>query len=85
MKSRLDLTVRDLGATQLKNIAELVRVYALEVGRTTRVASRREPIWTPDCERRPKLHRRIEADRYQFAHQRRGSRSRCRGRCRSGT
>jgi hypothetical protein len=53
VKSRLDLTVRDLGTTQLKNIAELVRVYALEVGRTTRVASRREPIWTPDCERRP--------------------------------
>jgi hypothetical protein len=33
VKSRLDLAVRDLGATQLKNIAEPVRVYALEVGR----------------------------------------------------
>src|SRR6202041_195408 len=31
-KGRLDLAVRDLGPTQLKNIAEPVRVYALEVG-----------------------------------------------------
>jgi len=33
VKSRLDLAVNDLGATQLKNIAEPVRVYALEVGK----------------------------------------------------
>ena len=33
MKSRLDLAVSDLGPTQLKNIAEPVRVYSLEVGR----------------------------------------------------
>ena len=33
VKSRLDLAVSDLGATQLKNIAEPVRVYALEVGK----------------------------------------------------
>jgi adenylate cyclase len=32
VKQRLDLKVTDLGATQLKNIAEPVRVYALEVG-----------------------------------------------------
>ena len=32
VKGRLDLAVRDLGPTQLKNIAEPVRVYALEVG-----------------------------------------------------
>jgi adenylate cyclase len=31
VKSRLDLKVRDLGPTQLKNIAEPVRVYTLEV------------------------------------------------------
>ena len=30
-KGRLDLTVSDLGATQLKNITEPVRVYSLEV------------------------------------------------------
>ena len=33
VKSRLDLTVRDLGATKLKNIAEPVRVYSLAVGK----------------------------------------------------
>ncbi len=32
VKSRLDLAVSDLGTTQLKNIAEPVRVYSLEVG-----------------------------------------------------
>src|SRR5215475_12824479 len=33
VKSRLDLIVSDLGATQLKNIAEPIRVYSLEVGK----------------------------------------------------
>ena len=33
VKSRLDLVVSDLGATGLKNIAEPIRVYSLEVGR----------------------------------------------------
>src|SRR6202158_2726341 len=32
VKARLDIAVSDLGATQLKNIAEAVRVYSLEVG-----------------------------------------------------
>jgi adenylate cyclase len=32
VKGRLDLKVSDLGVTQLKNIAEPIRVYALEVG-----------------------------------------------------
>jgi TolB-like protein len=32
VKGRLDLKVSDLGATQLKNIAEPIRVYSLEVG-----------------------------------------------------
>src|ERR1700674_664699 len=32
VKGRLDLKVSDLGLTQLKNIAEPVRVYTLEVG-----------------------------------------------------
>jgi adenylate cyclase len=32
VKSRLDLKVTDLGATQLKNIAEPIHVYSLEVG-----------------------------------------------------
>ncbi len=34
VKSRLDLAVSDLGPTQLKNIAEPVRVYSLEVGKS---------------------------------------------------
>jgi adenylate cyclase len=32
VKGRLDLVAADLGPTQLKNIAEPVRVYSLEVG-----------------------------------------------------
>src|ERR1700742_1086376 len=32
VKSRLDLKVTDLGLTQLKNIAEPIRVYSLQVG-----------------------------------------------------
>ena len=33
VKGRLDLAVSDLGPTQLKNIAEPVRVYSIEVGK----------------------------------------------------
>ena len=33
VKGRLDLAITDLGPTQLKNIAEPVRVYSLEVGK----------------------------------------------------
>ena len=33
VKGRLDLAISDLGPTRLKNIAELIRVYSLEVGR----------------------------------------------------
>jgi TolB-like protein len=37
VKSRLDLGVSDLGPTQLKNIAEPIRVYSLEVGRPAQI------------------------------------------------
>jgi adenylate cyclase len=37
VKARLDLAVSDLGATQLKNIAEPVRVYSLEVGKSAKM------------------------------------------------
>ncbi|HXW20017.1 MAG TPA: adenylate/guanylate cyclase domain-containing protein [Roseiarcus sp.] len=37
VKQRLDLKVTDLGATQLKNIAEPIHVYSLEVGRAAEV------------------------------------------------
>jgi hypothetical protein len=36
VKGRLDLAVTDLGQTQLKNIVDPVRVYALEVGEPAR-------------------------------------------------
>ena len=35
VKGRLDLTVSDLGDTELKNIAEPIRVYSLEVGQSS--------------------------------------------------
>jgi adenylate cyclase len=40
VKGRLDLVVTDLGATRLKNIAEPVRVYSLQVG----AAAERKPM-----------------------------------------
>ena len=49
VKARLDLTVSDLGATQLKNIAEPIRVYSLEVGKPAQAkpATRNAPA-TPE-------------------------------------
>ena len=41
VKGRLDLAVTDLGPTELKNIAEPIRVYALEVGRPLQPKPRR--------------------------------------------
>jgi adenylate cyclase len=43
VKGRLDLAVTDLGPTQLKNIAEPIRVYSLEVGVPAQ-AKRAEPV-----------------------------------------
>jgi TolB-like protein/class 3 adenylate cyclase len=40
VKQRLDLRVNDLGPTQLKNIAEPIRVYSLEVGQPVAAKSR---------------------------------------------
>jgi adenylate cyclase len=37
VKSRVDLKVSDLGETQLKNIAEPMRIYSLQVGRPPQV------------------------------------------------
>jgi adenylate cyclase len=57
VKQRLDLKVTDLGATQLKNIAQPIRIYSLEVGapgqprpaaqgrRSTPVAKRGGRFW----------------------------------------
>jgi adenylate cyclase len=45
VKARLDLAISDLGATQLKNIAEPIRVYSVEVGVAAQAkpATRDEP------------------------------------------
>jgi adenylate cyclase len=43
VKARLDLAITDLGPTQLKNIAEPVRAYSLEVGKPA-VAKPAKPI-----------------------------------------
>src|SRR6202051_423397 len=43
VKGRLDLEVTDLGLTQLKNIADPVRVYSLEVGKPAQVRATKPP------------------------------------------
>ena len=50
VKARLDLTVTDLGPTQLKNIAEPIRVYSLEVGNPAQAkpAPQAEPVLPPE-------------------------------------
>ena len=45
VKARLDLAVSDLGQTQLKNIAEPMRVYSLQVG----VAAEAKPLSQPQA------------------------------------
>ena len=49
VKGRLDLAVADLGSTQLKNIAEPVRVYSLEVGQAAqaKTATEAKPVEKP--------------------------------------
>ena len=51
VKSRLELKVSDLGPTQLKNIAEPVRVYSLEIGQPVPANSARQPIATANEDR----------------------------------
>jgi adenylate cyclase len=50
VRGRLDLKVTDLGATQLKNIAEPIRVYSLEVGQPAQAkpAPQGKPTAPPD-------------------------------------
>jgi TolB-like protein/class 3 adenylate cyclase len=47
VKGRLDLAVTDLGTTQLKNIAEPIRVYSLDVGKPAQA----KPAPTPASEK----------------------------------
>jgi adenylate cyclase len=43
VKGRLDLAVSDLGPTELKNIAEPIRVYSLEVGQPAQAKAKLSP------------------------------------------
>ena len=52
VKGRLDLAVTDLGPTQLKNIAEPIRVYALYLG----MPALAKPVPTPVPEKSAPLH-----------------------------
>jgi TolB-like protein/class 3 adenylate cyclase len=53
VRSRLDLKVSDLGPTQLKNIAEPIRVYALDVGMPA--AAKPAPAEAPKKSAPPRL------------------------------
>src|SRR5215471_14813949 len=53
VKGRLDLKVSDLGLTQLKNIAEPIRVYSLQV--SAPVTAKPAPTAAPEKSGRPRL------------------------------
>jgi adenylate cyclase len=53
VKGRLDLAVTDLGPTQLKNIAEPIRVYSLEVGEPA--SAKPAPAPAPEKSATPRL------------------------------
>jgi adenylate cyclase len=53
VKGRLELPVTDLGPTQLKNIAEPVRIYSLEVGASA--VAKPTPAPTPERSAPPRL------------------------------
>src|SRR6478672_6596746 len=57
VKARLDLSVSDLGSTQLKNIAEPIRVYSLQVGtaRASAAATSEDAANRPAVSPPPKL------------------------------
>ena len=58
VKGRLELAVSDLGATQLKNIAEPIRVYSLEVG-SSRPGEARAGLAARKIRPAAPLHRRL--------------------------
>jgi TolB-like protein/class 3 adenylate cyclase len=53
VKGRLDLAVTDLGPTQLKNIADPIRVYSLQVGAPAQVKTAPPPV--PEKSAPPRL------------------------------
>ena len=53
VKGRLDLAVSDLGPIELKNIAESIRVYSLDVGASAQ--AKPAPAPAPEKSARPRL------------------------------
>ena len=53
VKGRLELAVHDLGPTQLKNIAEPIRIYSLDVGRPAQ--AKPAPYLAPEKSAPPRL------------------------------
>jgi class 3 adenylate cyclase len=53
IKGKLDLAVRDLGSKELKNIAEPIRVYSLEVGKPSQ--AKPAPAPAPEKSATPRL------------------------------
>ena len=47
VKGRLDLAVADLGPTRLRNIAEPIRIYSIEVGATAQAKTAQPPAEKP--------------------------------------
>jgi adenylate cyclase len=47
VKGRFDLAAKDLGLTQLKNIAEPIRVYSLQVGVPAQAKAASDPVASP--------------------------------------
>ena len=55
VKGRLDLAVTDLGDQQLKNIADPIRVYSLEVGQPAPAQAKLAPVLAPERSAAPRL------------------------------
>jgi TolB-like protein/class 3 adenylate cyclase len=55
VKSRLDLAVTDLGHQPLKNIADPIRVYSLEVGQPAPAQAKPAPVLAPERSAAPRL------------------------------
>ena len=55
VKGRLDLAVTDLGQTQLKNIADPIRVYSLEVSQPAPARAKPAPVLAPERSDAPRL------------------------------
>ena len=55
VKGRLDLAVHNLGLKQLKNIAEPVHVYSLEVGQPAPTQAKPAPVLAPERSAAPRL------------------------------